>query len=128
MEEFMRFLPVVAVVSLMLSTSASAADICKAIALRNVPALEAPESVLKRGEYDAAITQYRVNKKTGSTSFCSHGGYCYPTHIVENGAKVEALRLTNCKIGKRDEWNEPPSLDRHEHIAIAPKNREGRPF
>ena len=106
----MRFLPVVAVVSFMLGTSASAADICKAIALRDVPALEAPESVLKRGEYDTAITQYRVNKKTGLTSFCSHGGYCYPTHIVENGAKVEALRLTNCKIGKRDEWNDPEEI------------------
>jgi hypothetical protein len=61
------------------------------------PRSKPPESVLKRGEYDKAITQYRVNKKTGLTSFCSHGGCCYPTHLVENGAKVEALRLTNCK-------------------------------
>jgi hypothetical protein len=110
MEEFMRRLHLVAIASFMLCAPASAADICKAIALRDVPALEAPESVLKRGEYDTAITQYRMNKKTGMTSFCSHGGYCYPTHVIENGAKVEVLRLTNCKIGKRDEWDDPEEI------------------
>jgi hypothetical protein len=106
----MRFLPVVATMSLLLGAPASAADICMAIALRDVPAIEAPDSILKHGEYDRAITQYRVNKKTGLTSFCSHGGYCYPTHIVENGVKVEALHLTNCKIGKRDDWDDPDEI------------------
>jgi hypothetical protein len=110
MEEFMRRLHVVAIASFMLGGPASAADICKALALRDVPALEAPESILKRGEYDTAITQYRMNKKTGMTSFCSHGGFCYPTHVIENGAKVEVLRLTNCKIGKRDEWDDPEEI------------------
>ena len=106
----MRRLHLVAIASFVLCGPASAADICKAIALRDVPALEAPESILKRGEYDTAITQYRMNKKTGMTSFCSHGGYCYPTHVIENGAKVEVLRLTNCKIGKRDEWDDPEEI------------------
>jgi hypothetical protein len=75
------------------------ADLCKAIALRDVAAVEAPDSVLPRGSYDEAVTQYRVNKQTGMTTFCSHGGYCYPTHVRVNGQKVEALRLVNCKIG-----------------------------
>jgi hypothetical protein len=87
-----------------------AADICKAVALRDVPAIEDPQSILKRGEYDTAITQYRIDKKTGQTSFCSHGGYCYPTHINENGSKVEALRLTNCRIGARDPYDDPDEI------------------
>lgn len=45
----------------------------------------------KQGDVVDAITQYNVNKKTGVTSFCSHGGGCYP---------AEALRLTNCTIDK----------------------------
>jgi hypothetical protein len=80
--------------------SSRAADICKAVALRDIPAIENPEAIIKRGDYDTAITGYRVNKKTDEASFCSHGGYCYPTHLIENGEKVEALRLTNRKIGK----------------------------
>src|SRR5262249_15167862 len=107
MEALMRFLPVAAIALFLLGTAtASAASICKAIALRDVAALGMPESTLKRGEYDTEINEYRVNKKTGLTSFCSQG-VCYPTHVVENGNKVEALRLTNCKIGKRDEWEDP---------------------
>lgn len=70
---------------------ARAADICEAVALRDVPAIENSDSILKRGEHDTAITQYRVNKETGTKSFCSHGGYCYP---------AESLRLTNCAIDK----------------------------
>ena len=78
------------------------ADLCKAVAVRDVAAVEAPDSVLARGSYDDSVTQYRVNKQTGMTTFCSHGGYCYPTHVRVNGQKVEALRLINCKIGERN--------------------------
>jgi hypothetical protein len=80
----------------------SAADICRAIAMRDVGALESPTSVLERGSYDDAITQYRINKRTGVDSFCSHGGYCYPVHVQINGQKVEALRLVNCQVGTQD--------------------------
>ncbi len=80
---------------------ARAADICEAIALRDVSAVENPDSVLKRGERDAAITQYRVNKKSGKATFCSHGGYCYP---------ADALKLTNCKIGARDAIDDPDEV------------------
>jgi hypothetical protein len=89
--------------AVLLSPSASpAADICKALALRDVGALESPTSVLERGSYDDAITQYRINKRTGVDSFCSHGGYCYPAHVRIDGQKVEALRLVNCQVGKQD--------------------------
>ena len=83
------------------SNDAWSASLCKAIALRDVAAIEAPDSVLPRGSYDHAVTQYIVNKQTGMTTLCSHGGYCYPTHVRVNGQKVEAFRLTNCKIGSR---------------------------
>jgi hypothetical protein len=84
------------------SNHALSADLCKAVALRDVAAVEDPESVLARGSYDDAVTQYRVNKQTGMTTFCSHGGYCYPSHVQVNGQKVEALQLINCKIGERN--------------------------
>jgi hypothetical protein len=98
---------------LLLTFSASAsnsADSCHAVALRAVPAFENPTSVLKKGELDTAITQYRVNKKTGEGSFCSHGGYCYPSRVMENGISVEALKLTNCQIGKRDDFDDPDDI------------------
>ncbi len=87
------------------SSQVRAADICNAVALVDVPdwgggaPADASGSVLKKGEFDDAVTEYQVNKKTGDAVFCSHGGYCYPRYLVKNGQKVEALRLTNCKIG-----------------------------
>jgi len=97
--------------SILFAGSSHAADVCEAVALRDVPAMEDPTSILSRGEHDPAVTQYRVNKKTGVTSFCSHGGYCCPTHLTVKGHKVEALRLTNCKIGKRyDDKNDPDEI------------------
>jgi hypothetical protein len=92
------------------ATPALAADICEAVALHDVPAIGNPAAILKAGEHDTAVTQYRVNKKTGETSFCSHGGSCYPITIIENGAKLVALRLTNCKIGARDPFEDPDEI------------------
>jgi hypothetical protein len=57
-----------------LQCKARAADICEAVALRDVPAKEDAKSILKRGEIDGAVTQYRVNKTTGDGVFRSHGG------------------------------------------------------
>jgi hypothetical protein len=90
--------------------SAHAADICDAVALRDLPALEDPSSVLKRGEHDGTVTQYRINKKTGDASICSHGGYCYPAMITENGKRVETLHIANCKIGARDSFDDPDEV------------------
>jgi hypothetical protein len=92
------------------ATPSLSADICEAVALRDVPAIGNPQAILKAGERDTAVTQYRVNKKTGETSFCSHGGSCYPITIVENGAKLVALRLANCKIGARDPFEDPDEI------------------
>jgi hypothetical protein len=39
------------------SRSAFPVDLCKAIALKDVPAIENPASMLARGEYDTSITQ-----------------------------------------------------------------------
>lgn len=46
-----------------------------------MPAIGAANSFIRKGDKDEAITQFRVNTKTGRTSYCSHGGYCYPAHI-----------------------------------------------
>ena len=81
-----------------LSVEAHAADICKAMVIRDIRAIENPESIAKRGETIGAITQYRVSRKSGQAVFCSHGGYCYPA----NGQ-----RLLNCKIGKESGYNDP---------------------
>ena len=94
-----RDLVAVFVVMGLFAADAAAADLCKAIALRDVGAVESPTSVIHRGSYDGAITQYRFDKSTRTTSFCSHGGYCYPTHINIDGNMLEALKLVNCKIG-----------------------------
>ncbi|MBB3941721.1 hypothetical protein GGR39_003402 [Novosphingobium fluoreni] len=84
------------------SAPANAADICNAVALIDIP--EATTGYgLKKGEIDEAVTQYNVDRN-GDGQFCSHGGGCYPRYIVVDGRKVEALRLTNCKIGAA----EPP--------------------
>lgn len=76
-----------------------AADECKAIAFRNVPSIENPSSIMYKGEYMTSISQYR--EEDGVSMFCAHGGYCFPRYISVNGKKVEALRLINCKIGKK---------------------------
>ncbi len=87
------------------ASPAAAADICNAIALTDVPMWndgdpsDSDPSFLKKGEIDDAVTQYVVNRKTGDSAFCSHGGYCYPRYLTKAGRRVEALRLTNCMIG-----------------------------
>jgi hypothetical protein len=64
-------------------------SICEAVAKYTTVETEDFPYALKRGEYIDAVTQYNVNKKTGMTSLCSHGGGCYP---------ADALRLTNCIV------------------------------
>lgn len=73
--------------------AACAGDICTAVALRDVTAVENHSSILRKGQVDDAITEYLVNKRTGRTFFCSHGGYCYPTHVEAGGDLLEALKL-----------------------------------
>jgi hypothetical protein len=66
-------------------------SLCEAVALHGTTKSQAFPYELKSGDRIDAITQYRVNKKSRITSFCSHGGGCYP---------ATALRLTNCKVNK----------------------------
>jgi hypothetical protein len=104
MKALLRLSPLLALVVV---TPSSAADICQAIALRDIRAVDVPGATLKKGERDEAVTQYRVNKKTGEATLCSHGGACFPVSITENGQKFEALRLTNCKVGAKDPFDDP---------------------
>src|SRR5579871_4720289 len=95
-------LPVLAIVIFGVSMAAAqAADICKAVALRDVAAVDNPEAILKAGAFQLAVTEYRVDKKTGIASFCAHGGSCYPVSVTVDGKKVEALRLVNCTVAKQ---------------------------
>ena len=91
-------LSLAAVLTLAGISGSAFADVCKALALRDVPAIDDPQYIIKRGDYETGVSIYRIDKNTGEASFCQHGGLCYPTQIIENGTKVEALRLTNCKI------------------------------
>jgi hypothetical protein len=86
-------------INVSMSFDANAADICEAVALRDVAPIGDTKYGLKQGERDTAITQFNVDKKTGESSFCSHGGSCFPTHVDEGGRKVQVLRLTNCEVG-----------------------------
>jgi hypothetical protein len=93
--------------SLIASTAAANAtdSICKAVAIQATTKTEAFSYPLKRGDIIDAITQYNINRRSGVTSFCSHGGGCYP---------AEALQLTNCKIDKRK-----PSYEDEEEISYS---------
>lgn len=79
--------------------AASSGGECSARVLRQVSALEDRESTMPVGETYSSVTQFWRNTKTGDTWFCAHGDYCYPSHVVKDGQRVEAIRLTNCRIG-----------------------------
>jgi hypothetical protein len=79
------------------------ANNCSAIALRDAPALEDPATKIVQGSKLDFITQYLVNKFTGETYLCSHGGFCYHTRVQVNDVSYQALRLTNCTIDGKDQ-------------------------
>jgi hypothetical protein len=107
----MRFLTYFGLALIFIGSAPSrAGDLCEAIALRDLPAVEAPAAILKKGEHHEQITQYRVNKKTGEAILCAHGGNCYPATVTENGKRVETLHLTNCKVGARDPFDDPDEV------------------
>ena len=88
-------------------SAALADDYCKAVALTQVPpdgetdpAAIATDS-LKPGDIDEAISGYSVDKKTGRGVFSAHGGDAHPRFLMRGGQRVEALRLTNCRIGAK---------------------------
>lgn len=95
-----------ALLAVTLPTGAQAADLCNLIAVRDVSPMSGGDYVVTKGETIGAVTQYRVSS-WGQETFCIHGGGCYPRLVSLNGEEeVEAVRLTNCKIGaeiSRDE-------------------------
>jgi hypothetical protein len=115
--------------------TALADDSCKAVALTQVPpdgatdpTVIATES-LKSGEIDEAISGYRVDKRTALGVFSARGGVAYPRFLVRGGQRVEALRLTNCRIGPKasETWDEvdydvvfDPPLSSAPHLEQAP--------
>ena len=76
-----------------------AADLCKGTALRDF-ANDGGGYTFKRGERIEAITQYVVRGR--GDSYCSHGGGCYPAHVVVGGRRVPTLALTNCSVDRHN--------------------------
>ena len=74
---------------------------CQAQVLHDVSALEDKTAVMHAGQTWSDITQYWQNDKTGEAHFCAHGDYCYPARINVGGKQVEAIKLTNCSVGKK---------------------------
>lgn len=66
-------------------------DLCRAIVLKEVPAIENPASMLARGDYDTGITQYRVDKFYGTTSFVHTEGI-----VIRPMSKFADRRLRHC--------------------------------
>ncbi len=83
--------------AVMLAVPALADSTCTMTALRDTAAVDNPRSIMSKGHVENAVSQFRVDNRTGDTSLCSHGGYCYPTHVMVNGKTVEAIRMTNCR-------------------------------
>lgn len=68
--------------SVFLTSPAVAADMCRAVALRDTPAAESHESIWREGQ------SQMVTGPSGD-QWCQHGGYCYSSKF---------LKLINCKI------------------------------
>lgn len=100
--------------------AAQAADLCRAIALRDAPS-SSGGYVVPKGDYVHAITQYQIDPDTGQRSFCAHGGSCYPERITVAGKGVMiVLKLVNCVIGERiDDGLYAVNVDRSRNSAYA---------
>ena len=80
-------------------SAASAADLCEAIALRDVSPTSGGDYVVTEGRTIGAVTQF-VKGRYDEGYFCTHGGGCYPRTVSLNGeVDVEAVKLTNCEVG-----------------------------
>ena len=97
----MKFRKIITAVFLLLVWCANghAKDICEAVSLRDVRAIQNPDAIIKKGTILDSISQYNVDKKTTLAEVCRHGDYCYPVNVIEGGKKIDVLRLTNCKVG-----------------------------
>ncbi len=98
------------VVAVGLASPGKAGDLCRAVALRDVGSDGSPSYVLQKGDYDEAITQYNVNKRTGEAQFCSHGGSCYPTRVLTKQGSADTLRLLNCVVDRSHPYDDGQQL------------------
>lgn len=89
----------VALAAILTPSAAFAADLCEAIALRDVSPTSGGDYVVTKGRSIGAVTQF-VKGRYDEGYFCTHGGGCYPRIVSLNGeVDVEAVKLTNCEIG-----------------------------
>lgn len=77
----MRALILIALISA--PPAAASQHRCMARVVKDVRANEDPASTMRRGTRWGPVTQLRVNTKTGTTSFCAHGDYCYQSGAFE---------------------------------------------
>ncbi len=87
-------------VALSFCTSASKASefICEGVASRDAHARENASLLMRQGERRSDFGWYVVDEKTGQDWYCGRDN-CYEAHVVVGGAKVEGVRLTNCRNG-----------------------------
>lgn len=71
---------------------------CDATILQSVKAIQSESSTMKKGERWTDVTQFWRDSATGKSWFCGHGSYCYPATVIRSGKRVEAIRLSNCRI------------------------------
>jgi hypothetical protein len=75
----------------MLAGMTGAESACRAVAQYATGVSKDFPYPLTKGQVIDNVTQFNVNRKTGVTTLCGHGGGCYPSH---------ALQLTNCRIDR----------------------------
>lgn len=73
----------------MLTAITGAESACRAVAQFATGVSKDFPYPLTKGQVIDNVTQFNVNRKTGVTTLCGHGGGCYPAH---------ALQLTNCRV------------------------------
>jgi hypothetical protein len=92
-------------------------NLCKAMAIKEIHAEEDSATILKKGDIDYAITQYRVNKRTKNAVFCSHGGNCY---------SAKNLKLINCNVGEKFANQSPSDEDIFYSVDLDRKNNSAK--
>jgi hypothetical protein len=69
---------------------------CKANVVREVAALEDPDSHLPLGLTEDLSQVRQEGREELRQSICFKGGYCYPTHVNVDGKQIEAINLDSC--------------------------------
>ena len=83
------------------SAAARADDGCIITALRDVPSIDGPSTVLRPGDHEGDISAYQVDRGTLVGSFCRHAGPCWPETVNVSGRSLQAVKLVNCLIDRQ---------------------------